>query len=115
MKQNNNNLSDISHPNYDPAKDPEVQPDTFIEWLVEWRNNLPYNKIRYIMIVGFTILIILVVFLGYARGALDVCNDLDGRLEINLLHIKCHPSQYNPTTENQDVVDPYLIADGGLE
>ena len=51
---------------------------------------MPYQ--RYIMIVGFTILILLVVFLGYARGALDVCNSLGGRLEVGW-KILCHPGQ----------------------
>ena len=56
---------------------------------------------RVIMIVGFTILVILVVFLGYARGALDVCNDLGGRLAVGW-EIKCHPSLYNIPTETFD-------------
>ncbi len=93
-KQNNNNLSNISHPDYDPAKDPEVEPDweDVVDKLDFIRDKfMPYQ--RYIMIVGFTILIILVVYLGYARGALDVCNDLGGRLEVGR-EIVCHPSHY---------------------
>ena len=99
MEQNNNNVSNISHPDYDPAKDPEVGADSVAEWLREWRDNLPYNQRRYVLIVGFTLLILLVVFLGYARGAWDVCSDLGGKMDGKLLHIECHPSQYNPPTE----------------
>ena len=102
-KQNNNNLSNISHPDYDPAKDPEVEPDweDIKDKLGFIRDKLdPYQ--RYIMIVGFTILIILVVYLGYARGALDICNDLGGRLEVDMMKVKCHPSQYTPQIQFRD-------------
>ena len=104
MKQTTkiNNRSDISGPDYDPSKDPEVQPDTITECLVEWKNNLPYNKKRYIMIVGFTILIFLVVFLGYAYGGMKVCSNLDGLLDSEF---KCHPNYYtNLTQTNIDMV-----------
>ena len=67
------------------------------------------------MIVCFTILIFLVVFLGYARGALDVCNALDGRLEVNLLKVECHPRQNNPTTDPSDLDVPYSIAGEDLK
>ncbi len=59
----------------------------------------PYQ--RYIMIVGFIIMILLVVFMGYARGALDVCNSLDGRLEIDW-GVVCHPRQPIPAIDAQD-------------
>ena len=97
MNQNNNNLSNIEHPDYDPAEDPKVEPDweDIEDKLGFIRDKLmPYQ--RYIMIVGLTILILLVVYLGYARGALDVCNDLGGRLEIKVLNVECHPSHYTP-------------------
>ncbi len=59
----------------------------------------PYQ--RYIMIVGIIIMVMLVVFLGYARGALDVCNSLDGRLEIDW-GVECHPRQSIPAIDAQD-------------
>ncbi len=93
--KHNNNLLNISHPDYDPAKDPKVEPDweDIEDKLGFIRDKFdPYQ--RYIMIVGLTILILLVVYLGYARGALDVCNDLGGRLEVDMMKVKCHPSQY---------------------
>ncbi|KKM60432.1 hypothetical protein LCGC14_1541860 [marine sediment metagenome] len=102
MEQNNNNLSNIKHPDYNPAEDPEVEPDweDLKDKLDFVRKKFdPYQ--RYIMIVGFTILIILVVYLGYARGALDVCNDLGGRLEVGR-EIVCHPSQYTPQAPLND-------------
>ncbi len=92
--KHNNNLSNINHPDYDPAKDTEVEADweDIKDKLGFIRDKFdPYQK--YIMIVGLTILILLVVYLGYARGALDICNDLGGRLEVGW-KIVCHPSQY---------------------
>lgn len=101
--KNNNNLSNIKHPDYDPAKDPKVESDweDVVDKLDFIRDKfMPYQ--RYIMIAGLTILIILVVYLGYARGALDVCNDLGGRLEIDMMKVKCHPSQYTQQTPLND-------------
>ena len=97
-------IKDVSHPDYDPGKDPEVE-DSFSDWADNIRERLmPYHK--YIMIVGFTILILLVVFLGYARGALDICNDLGGRFEIdNIVKVKCVPGQDIPTS---NILDPRL-------
>ena len=106
MNKQQQNNTNISHPDYNPTKDPDVQPDTITEAITEWKNELPYNTRRYIMIVGFTILIILVVYLGYARGALDVCNDLEGRLEVGW-KIECLPSQY--TQQDSPVVEDMII------
>ena len=92
MEQNNKNVSNISHPNYNPAEDPEVDEDMslVLHNLKKIREKFdPYQ--RWIMIVGFTILIFLVVFLGYARGALDICTSLDGLLDDDF---KCHPGYY---------------------
>lgn len=114
MKQNEYNMDptqvfdakelDIDDEGYDSANDPDVT-DTYGEELIRWRDKLMSYQ-RYIMIVGFTILIILVVFLGYARGALDVCNDLGGRLEINWMMPKCHPDYYK---QNIDSVEQSII------
>ena len=104
-------ITDIQHPDYDPANDPEVE-DSFPKWMNNLRDKLdPYQ--RPVMIIGFIILVMLVVFLGYARGALDVCNDLGGRLEasLNFYKIKCHPGQGIPI-ENVDMVgQPFIVPD----
>ena len=72
----------------------------------------PYN--RYIMIAGFIILIMLVVYLGYARGALDVCNDLGGRLEVKkMFGIDCLPGSYNQ--DNEKFFDVNIITENGME
>ena len=60
---------------------------------------MPYQ--RQIMIVGMIILIFLVVFLGYARGGLDVCRSLDGLLDPKF---KCHPNYYSDLEQNS--LDP---------
>lgn len=60
---------------------------------------MPYQ--RQIMIVGMIILIFLVVFLGYARGGLDVCRSLDGLLDSKF---KCHPNYYSDLEQNS--LDP---------
>ena len=49
---------------------------------------------REIMIVGMILLIALVVFLGFARGGLEVCNDVGGFFDWKL---KCHPYHFNET------------------
>ena len=68
----------------------------------------PYK--RYIMIGGFTMLILLVVYLGYARGSLDVCNDLGGRLEVGW-DIHCQPGHYDtpPAQEGVDAVGQRFV------
>ncbi len=99
MEQDNNKMNQTTEIN---NKNDIDRPDAAAEWLVKWRNELPYNIKRYTMIVGFIILVLLVVYLGYARGALDVCNDLGGRLEIKVVNIQCHPDQYNITPLNDD-------------
>jgi len=80
-------------------KDKEVT-DNWTDELIRWRTKLmPYQ--RYIMIGGITILIFLVVFLGYASGGLKVCNDLDGVLDNKF---KCHPN-FEPETN-----DPFQLS-----
>lgn len=95
IDNNGINLSDVSHPDYNPAKDPEVEPD----W-EDVKNKLEYikNKLwpyqKYIMIVGILMLIMIVVFLGYAYGGMKVCSELDGILDDKF---KCHPYILNQT------------------
>jgi len=87
--------------------------DNLSETLDNFRQRMaPYQ--RYIMIVGLIILILLVVYLGYAMGGLKVCRDLDGLLDSKF---KCHPD-FKPTPiydERQTVIDytNILIEDGG--
>lgn len=69
------------------VSDPEVT-DNIGEELDKFKRKLmPYH--RYIMIIGIIVLILLVVFLGYAYGGLKVCADLDGLLDSKF---KCHPN-----------------------
>lgn len=69
----------------------------------------PYQRI--IMIGGLIILIFLVVYLGYARGSLDVCNDLGGRLEVGWT-INCRPGPCSTPINNTDGVGPpFFIPD----
>ncbi len=75
----------------------------------------PYQRI--IMIGGFVILIFLVVYLGYARGSLDVCNDLGGRLEVGWT-INCRPGSCRTPIDTKDAVGqsffiPDIIIDDG--
>ena len=56
------------------------------------RKLMPWQK--EIMITLFIILILLVVFLGYAYGGMKVCSDLDGILDDKF---KCHPNFLNQT------------------
>jgi len=77
----------------------------FGKYITKWRDDLPYNRKRYIMIIGFTILVMLVVYLGYAYGGLKVCSQLDGILDSNFT---CHP-YYNPTSELDAVGMPFVI------
>ena len=64
---------------------------------------MPYQ--RYIMIVGLIIMIMLVVFLGFAYGSARVCNQLGGFLDDRF---KCH-LDCNPSSD-----DPNIIYPGGL-
>lgn len=92
MDQNNKDKdsSDVSGPNYEPEQDPEIA-DNVSEEIERLRDKLmPYQ--RYIMIIGIIVLILLVVFLGYAYGGLKVCSELDGLLDKSF---KCHPN-YKP-------------------
>ncbi len=61
--------------------------------LFELRDRLmPYQ--REIMLTGMIILIALVVFLGFARGGLEVCNSVGGYFNWKL---ECHPQSLNWT------------------
>ncbi len=53
---------------------------------------MPYQ--REIMLTGMFILIALVVFLGFARGGLEVCNSVGGHFDWKL---KCRPLLFNWT------------------
>ena len=54
---------------------------------------MPYQ--REIMLTGMIILIALVVFLGFARGGLEVCNSVGGYFNWKL---ECHPQLFNWTS-----------------
>lgn len=87
-----------------PNNDPDVT-DTVGEELIRWRDKLmPYH--RYIMIGGIIILIMLVVFLGFAYGGMRVCSDLDGILDSSF---KCHPYYYNDTITIDEDAAKYLL------
>ncbi len=80
------------------VQDQEVE--EVVEGLVRLRDRLmPYQ--RPIMIGGFIILIILVVFLGFAYGGMKVCSQLDGILDSGF---KCHPNYYDNLTQT---IEPY--------
>ncbi len=65
---------------------------------------MPYQ--RQIMIVGSIILVMLVVYLGFALGGLKVCSDLDGLLDSKF---KCHPN-YTTSMRNTNMVgNPFNI------
>ena len=69
--------------------------DSFPEEINRWIDKLmPYQ--RPIMIYGMIILILLVVFLGFAYGMAKMCNEFGGILDGAL---KCH--QINYTTAEQ--------------
>ena len=77
----------------EPTDQPEPTEDIDTAGLTNQLDKLlPYK--REIMIVLFIILILLVVFLGYAFGGLRVCTDLDGLLDDKF---KCHPNYFNQT------------------
>ncbi len=84
--------------------DHEEGMDETIEKLQAWRDELPYNKKRYTMIVLFTVLILIVVYMGYAYGGLKVCTSMDGVFD--QLRFECHPSEYEPSKFN-DVGMPF--------
>ncbi len=68
-------------------KDNKIDENIDIEPLDRLRDRLmPYQ--REIMLTGMIILIALVVFLGFARGGLEVCNSVGGYFDWKL---KCHP------------------------
>lgn len=101
----NNKITDINHPYYEPAEDSEVT-DDIKDALFKWRDELPYNKKRYIIITLFTTLIMLVVFLGIAYGGMKVCSDLDGILDSTF---KCHPNFYTQQRQFDAVGMPFTI------
>ena len=96
----NNNKQEKNGMNKPTAYNEADVTDTSAEEVVRlMRKLLPYQ--RPIMIVGMIILIFLVVFLGYARGGLDVCRSLDGLLDPKF---KCHPNYYSDLEQNS--LDP---------
>ncbi len=95
--------SDISHEDYEPEDDPEVTDNWPAEAERIKKKFMPYH--RYIMIGGFTILIFLVVFLGFAYGGMKVCSQLDGILDNKF---KCHPGYELDLMYNQE---PSLFTD----
>lgn len=74
--------------------------------LQKFRDNLPYNYKRYTMIIGFTILVMIVVWLGYAYGGLKVCSQLDGVLDSDFI---CHPNYAPPINNVNNVGMPFTI------
>jgi|TARA_Y100000310_G_scaffold344046_1_gene454774 hypothetical protein len=80
-------MGENCHKTADPDADLAIK-----QWLGRLRDKAePYE--RFIMLGGMIILIFLVVFLGYARGGLDTCNDLGGRFDSKL---DCHLGCYEP-------------------
>tara|TARA_R100000750_G_C2317183_1_gene84864 strand:- start:555 stop:869 length:315 start_codon:yes stop_codon:yes gene_type:complete len=77
---------------------PTTNPDVKDITITNDELNKAFDKLmsykRPIMIWGFIILVLLVVFLGFAFGGLKVCNQLDGLLDSKF---KCHPNYYNDT------------------
>ncbi len=65
---------------------------------------MPYH--RPIMIGGSIILILLVVFLGFALGGLKVCSDLDGLLDDRF---ECHPGFFADQNQFNQVGMPFKI------
>jgi len=88
----------------DKDNDPEVT-DSGWEELMRIRDKfMPYH--RYIMIVGFTILIFLVIFLGFAYGGMKVCSELDGILDDKF---KCHPNVTSSKITINNVGQSFII------
>ncbi len=85
-------------------KDNKIDDDTeniTIEPLEKLRDKfMPWE--REIMLTGMIILIALVVFLGFARGGLEVCNDVGGYFDWKL---KCHPQSFNWTSGTSTCYD----------
>ena len=82
-------------------KDNKIDENIDIEPLDRLRDRLmPYQ--REIMLTGMIILIALVVFLGFARGGLEVCNDVGGYFDWKL---KCHPQSFNWTSGTSTCYD----------
>lgn len=74
-------------------KDNKIDEDIDIGPLIRLRDKfMPYQ--REIMLTGMFILIALVVFLGFARGGLEVCNSVGGHFNWKL---ECHPQLFNWT------------------
>ena len=87
----------------DEKKIEELEDEDITEGLKElnrFRDKfMPYQ--RYIMIVGIIIMIILVVFLGYAYGSARVCNQVGGLLNNKLVcHLDCNPPPKPPLYSN---------------
>ena len=85
--------------------------DSVTNYITKFRDELPYNKKRYLMIILFIVLIMLVVYLGYAYGGLKVCSDLDGILDSDF---KCHPD-FNPVKRFDSVGMPFTLPNISVE
>lgn len=89
----------------EPKQSEEAEEDKVHDALIRFRERMmPYQN--YIMIVGILILIMLVVFLGFAYGGMKVCSDLDGVLDNKF---KCHPDFYKDQLIIQDKMIQGLI------
>ena len=81
----------MTEPQQKDSEEPNI--DDSFKRLFELRDRLmPYQ--REIMLTGMFILIALVVFLGFARGGLEVCNSVGGHFDWKL---KCRPLLFNWT------------------
>ena len=75
------------------TQDDTIETDDVAKEAFRIRDKLrPWNK--QIMITLSIILIMLVVFMGFAMGGEVVCRDLEGLLDSKF---KCHPGFYNQT------------------
>ena len=89
--------------------------DKFSQWMVNFRDNLPYNKTRYLMIVGFTMLVLLVVYLGYAYGGLKMCTQVGGILDSDYICQLKSTSQSLKDSVGQPFILPNItIGERGL-
>jgi len=84
----------------------EEDMDKFTQWMVDFRDNLPYNKTRYIMIIGFIILVLLVVYVGYAYGGLKMCTQVGGILDSDYI---CQLEFTSQSSNKDNVGMPFIV------
>ena len=65
-----------------------------------FKQNLGENSVRYIMIGGLTLLLLLVCYASYIYGSAKICDDLGGILDADLV---CH-LDFEPQPLNQNRV-----------